>query len=45
LKDVKSPELRAVLRRLGSPIDDQVDDQVDTNTTSHPENRTKHASD
>ena len=45
LKDVKSPELRAALRRLGSPIDDPIDDPVDTNTTSHPENRTKHASD
>ena len=41
LKDVKSPELRAALRRLGSPIDDP----VDTNTTSHPNNRSKHASD
>ena len=41
LKDVKSPELRAALRRLGSPIDDP----VDTNTTSHSDNRSKHASD
>ena len=41
LKDVKSPELRAALRRLGSPIDDP----VDINTTSHPDNRSKHAPD
>ncbi len=37
LKDVKSPELRAALRRLGSPIDElidrPVDDQVDTDKT------------
>jgi hypothetical protein len=49
LKDVKSPELRAALRRLGSPIDnpidDPIDDPVDINTTSHPDNRSKHASD
>jgi hypothetical protein len=37
LKDVKSPELRAALRRLGSP--------VDTNTTSHLDNRSEHPSD
>ena len=41
LKNVKSPELRAALRRLGSPIDDP----FDTNTTSHSDNRSKHASD
>ncbi len=28
LKDVKSPELRAALRRLGSPIDGPVDDPI-----------------
>ena len=37
LKDVKSPELRAALRRLGSP--------VATNTTSHLDNRSEHPSD
>ena len=37
LKDVKSPELRAALRRLGSP--------VHTNTTSHLDNRSEHPSD
>ena len=41
LKDVKSPELRAALRRLGSPIDDP----VDINVTSHPDNRSKDPSD
>ena len=41
LKDVKSAELRAALRRLGRPIDDP----VDINTASHPDNRSKHASD
>ena len=47
LKDVKLPELRAALRRLGSPIDDPFDDPVDANTTRHrhPDNRSKHASD
>ena len=32
LKNVKSPELRAALRRLGSPIDDP----LDTDTPDHP---------
>ena len=41
LKDVKSPELRAALRRLGSPVDGP----VDTNTTSHLNNQSKHPSD
>ncbi len=41
LKDVKSPELRAALRRLGSPVNGS----VDTNTTSHLDNRSKHPSD
>ena len=40
LKDVKSPELRAALRRLGSPIDGlidrPVDDQVDTDKPDQP---------
>ena len=37
LKDVKSPELRAALRRLGSP--------VDTDTLSHLDKYTKYKSD
>ena len=41
LKDVKSPELRAALRRLGSPVEGS----VDTNTTSHLDNRLKHSLD
>ena len=41
LKDVKSPELRAALRRLGSPINGP----VDANTTSLPNNRSKHPPD
>ena len=41
LKDVKSPELRAALRRLGSPVDGP----VDTNTTSHVNNQLKNPSD
>ena len=41
LKDVKSPELRAALRRLGSPVEGP----VDTNTTSHLDNRLKHSLD
>ena len=49
LKDVKSPELRAALRRLGNPvdgpIDDPVDGPIDTKTTSRPNNRSKHPSD
>ena len=45
LKDVKSPELRAALRRLGSPIDDSVDGQVDKNINSHLGKEAKHASD
>ena len=44
LKDVKSPELRAALRRLGSPVYDPVDGSVDTNTTSHLDNQSKHPS-
>ena len=32
LKNVKSPELRAALRRLGSPINDP----LDTDTPDHP---------
>ena len=38
LKDVKSPELRAALRRLGSPVDGP----VNTNTTSPLNNQSKH---
>jgi len=45
LKDVKSPELRAALRRLGSSVDDPVDGPIDTKTTSRPNNRSKHPSD
>ena len=49
LKDVKSPELRAALRRLGSPISDPVndlvDDPVDTDTTGHLDNGSEHSSD
>ena len=41
LKDVKSPKLRAALRQLGSPIDGP----VGTNTTSRPNNQSKHPSD
>jgi hypothetical protein len=41
LKDVKSPELRAALRRLGRPVDGP----VDRNTTSHLNNQSKHPSD
>ena len=33
LKDVKSPELRAALRRLGSPIDDKLIPQLMTQLT------------
>ena len=40
LKDVKSPELRAALRRLGSPVDHP----VDTDPTSRPDNRLNQAS-
>ena len=40
LKDIKSPELRAALRRLGNPVDGP----VDTNTTSHLDNRSKQTS-
>ena len=40
LKDVKSPELRAALRRLGSPVKRP----VDTNTTSHLNNQSKQPS-
>ena len=43
LKDVKSPELRAALRRLGSPIDDPVNGPVGRDTTSHFGNGAKHA--
>ena len=49
LKDVKSPKLRAALRRLGSPIDGlvdrPVDDWVDKDKPDHPSNGSKHASD
>ena len=49
LKDVKSPELRAALRRLGSPIDGlidrPVDDRVDTDKPDHLGNGSKHPSD
>ena len=45
LKDVKSPELRTALRRLGSPIDGPVDDSVDTDTTGHLKKGSKHVSD
>ena len=49
LKDVKSPELRAALRRLGSPIDRlidrPVDDPVDTDKPDQLGNGSKHASD
>ncbi len=46
LKDVKSPELRAALRRLGSPIDEPINDlfddpgdgPVDTATPGHLDN-------
>ena len=41
LKNVKSPELRAALRRLGSPVDRP----VDTYPTNRPDNRLNHASD
>ena len=41
LKDVKSPDLRAALRRLGSPVDCP----VDTDPTSHPDNQLDNASD
>ena len=47
LKDVKSPELRAALRRLGSPIDGlidrPVDDPVDTDKPDQLGNGSKHA--
>ena len=39
LKDVKSPELRAALRRLGSPIDDA----TETGTTIQLSDRSNHA--
>ena len=49
LKNVKSPELRAALRRLGSPIngliDRPVDDPVDTDKTDRLGNGSKHGSD
>ncbi len=49
LKDVKSPELRAALRRLGSSIDEQidrpVDDLVDTDKPDYRGNGSKQASD
>ena len=41
LKDVKSPELRSALRRLGSPVDDP----VDTDTLGHLGKGSNHASD
>ena len=45
LKDVKSPELRTALRRLGSPVDGPVDDSADTDTTGHLKKGSKHVSD
>ena len=49
LKDVKSPELRAALRRLGTPVDGPVDksinDPVDTDKIGDLGNGSKHASD
>jgi len=48
LKDVKSPELRAALRRLGSPIgpfEDPVDGAVDKDTSGYLNNGSKHQSD
>ena len=45
LKDVKSPELRAALRRLGTSIGGTINGSVDTNTTNRPNNRLKHQSD
>ena len=45
LKDVKPPELRAALRRLGSPIDDPVHGSVNTETTSNLSIGSNHASD
>ena len=41
LKDVKSPELRAALRRLGSPVEGP----VDTDTPGHRDKYSKHKSD
>ena len=45
LKDVKSPKLRAALRRLGSPFDDHVDDPVNTAIIDHLSNGSKNATD
>ena len=45
LKDVKSPELRAALRRLGSPVDEPADDTVDINTTNRLDDQSKLPSD
>ena len=45
LKDVKSPELRAALRRLGSPINDPVESPVDKYTNNNRCNDSKHALD
>ena len=45
LKNVKSPDLRAALRRLGSPIDDSFDGPVDIDTPGHLDNRSRHESD
>ena len=45
LKNVKSPDLRAALRRLGSPIDDSFDGPVDTDTPGYLDNRSRHESD
>ena len=42
LKDVKSPELRAALRRLGGPIDDSENRPVGRDTASHFGNDSKH---
>ena len=45
LKDVKSPELRAAFRRLGSSISLSGDSSADKDTFSRPDNRSKYASD
>jgi len=42
LKNVKSPELRAALRRLGSPIDDRENGPVSRDTPSHFSNGSKY---
>ena len=45
LKDVKSPKLRAALRRLGSPFDEPVDDPVNTAIIDQHSNGSKNATD